>query len=86
MRSLDLPLDTWEELLAGLVLCSLPFWLESGLNKLFRFCHDGSKHEDIHWVEVPVKDLKKPKHRTTMRIPFVLAHEMLHYLADAFSH
>ncbi|CAL1132794.1 unnamed protein product [Cladocopium goreaui] len=30
---------------------------------------------DLHWVEVPVKDVQKPKRTTTMRIPVVLVHE-----------
>lgn len=30
-----------------------------------------------------MKNLEKPKERTTMRIPIILPHEMLHYLAEA---
>lgn len=31
-------------------------------------------------VEIPCKDRNKPKQKTTMRIPVILPHELLHYL------
>ena len=34
-------------------------------------------------VEVPCKDVKRPKHRTTMRIPVILPHEILHWLGQS---
>ena len=33
-------------------------------------------------VEVPCKDCKRPKQKTTMRIPVILPHELLHWLGQ----
>ena len=37
--------------------------------------------QDIHFVEVDVKDMTDPKHKTEkMRVPMILPHEILDFL------
>ena len=71
-RSLEIPVVTghthYDCCLAG---CVMP------LN--YTFVDDDNSTEDIHHVDIPVKDPETRRGRSTFRLPFLMAHELMDY-------